>query len=126
MSSSLSTRFGIAAREAAKNGSSAIAAPNASRMSQMGVSTNAMPVKNAAPTASDQIITFRRSKRSPRWPASGPSSPATPNVSSSASACMNGEWVRSHTVKFSAVNAAAPPVTEMQATDGESSDVGSR
>ena len=110
---SSSTRFGIAAREAEKNGSSAIAEPKASPISCIGVRANAMARKNAAATASDSTMTFRRSNRSPSAPANGPRSPATPNVSSSESACIAGECVRSHTVKLSAVYAAAPPVTEM-------------
>ena len=112
MSSGSSTRFGIAAREADRNGSSAIAEANASRISASGECTNTIAAKNTHEIASDQISTLRRSSRSPRAPANGPISPATPNVNSSDNACMNGECVRSQTVKLSAVNAAAPPVTD--------------
>ena len=59
------------------------------------------------------IITFRRSNRSPSAPPNGPMSPATPKVISNESACIPGECVVFQTVKFSAVYAAAPPVTEM-------------
>ena len=74
---------------------------------------NTIATKNEAEIASDQIITFLRSKRSPSAPAKEPSSPATPKVRSSDNACMLGECVRSQTVKFRAVYAAAPPVIEI-------------
>ena len=92
-SSSDSTRFGIAAREAEKNGSSAIAEPNASAINTRGPWPNAIAAKKAAETASDTTMTLRRSKRSPRAPAKGPSRPATPNVSSRDIACISGECV---------------------------------
>jgi hypothetical protein len=103
MSSSRSTRFGIAARDAEKNGSSLIAEPNASTIRSSGSSTKTIAMKNADANASDAIITLRRSNRSPSAPANGPRIPATPNVSNSDSACIPGEWVRSQIVKFSAV-----------------------
>jgi hypothetical protein len=103
MSCSRSTRFGIAAREAEKNGSSAIAEPKARTIRSQGASANTIPMKNTDDTASAQIITRRRSNRSPSAPAKGPRIPATPNVSSRERACMPGEWVRSQIVKFSAV-----------------------
>src|SRR4029079_5976304 len=65
MSSSESTGFGIAARDAVKNGSSASADPNARPINHSGVSTNAIATKNSADTPSHPIITVRRSKRAP-------------------------------------------------------------
>ncbi len=97
-SSSDSTRFGIAARDAEKNGSSAIADPNAKAISSPGSFAKIIAAKKTAEIASDQIITVLRLYRSPSAPVSGPTRPATPNVSRSDSACMKGEWVRSHTV----------------------------
>ena len=112
-SSSDSTRFGIAARDAVKNGISASAEPKANRINSSGACANAIATKNTVETASDTIITMRRSNRSPSAPPNGPTMPATPNVSSSESACIPGECVFSQTVKLSAVYAAAPPVTEI-------------
>ena len=97
-SSSDSTRFGIAAREAEKKGSSAIADPNARAIRTPGSLAKTIAAKKAAEIASDQIITVLRLYLSPRAPVRGPIRPATPNVSRSDSACMKGEWVRSHTV----------------------------
>src|SRR5437870_10427153 len=111
--SSDSTRFGIAARDAERNGSSAIADPKARTIRVAGACTNTIARKNPAEIASDQIITFLRSKRSPRAPATEPRSPATPKVRSNDNACMLAECVRSHTVKLRAVYAAAPPVIEI-------------
>ena len=96
--SSDSTRFGIAARDAEKNGSSAIADPKARTIKVAGACANTIARKNAAEIASDQIITLLRSKRSPSAPAKEPSSPATPKVRSRDSACMLGECVRCQTV----------------------------
>ncbi len=55
-----STRFGIAAREAEKNGSSAIAEPNASAISRPGSFAKTIAAKKTAEIASDQIITVLR------------------------------------------------------------------
>jgi hypothetical protein len=97
-----------------KKGRSAIAEANASRISPGTACTNAIAAKNTIEIASDQIITIRRSYRSPSTPANGPTIPATPNVSSNESACIAGECVRDQTVKLSAAYAAALPVTEMR------------
>src|SRR5262245_17698794 len=59
-------------------------------------------------------MTFRRSNRSPRMPPSGANTPLTPNVSSNDADSQAAEPVRSYTVKFSAANAAAPPVIEIR------------
>ncbi len=112
-SPSSSTRLGIAAREVVMNGISASADPKASRINRSGAWANAIAAKNTAETASHQIITLRRSNRSPSAPPNGPRIPATPKVSSNESACIPGECVRLQMVKFNAVYAAAPPVTEM-------------
>ena len=46
----------------------------------------------SAPTSSEAIITFLRSKRSPTCPAKGPTNPPTPNVSSNVADNQPGEW----------------------------------
>ena len=93
-----STRFGIAARDAEKNGSSAIADPNARAISTPGSFAKTIAAKKPAAIASDQIITALRLNRSPSAPVNGPTMPATPNVSRSESAAMYDECVRSQTV----------------------------
>ena len=98
MSSGVSTRFGMAARDAVKNGTSASAEPNASRISIIGACANAIAAKNRVETASATIITVRRSNRSPSAPPNGPTMPATPKVMSSESACIPGECVVFQTV----------------------------
>ena len=55
-----STRFGIAALDAEKNGSSAIADPNASAISSPGSFAKTIAAKKTAEIASDQIITVLR------------------------------------------------------------------
>ena len=98
MSSAESTRFGMAARDAVKNGTSASAEPNASRINIIGVCAKAIAAKNTVETASATIITFRRSNRSPSAPPNGPTIPATPKVISNESACIPGECVVFQTV----------------------------
>ena len=114
MSSSRSARAGIAAAEADQNGDSAMAEANASGTSSAGRVTNAIAAKNTAATTSAQIITCRRSNRSPRCPVTGPRMPTTPNVSSRVPDCQSAECVECQTENISAVYAAAPPVTEMR------------
>ena len=103
MSSSRSTRFGIAAAEADQNGDSAIADTNASAISGFGASTNAIAKNTAAAIDSEIIITLRRSNRSPKCPVSGERMPTTPNVSRSATDCHVAECVSFHTVNINAV-----------------------
>ena len=94
--------LGIAASEAEKNGASATADRNAHVRSHAGSDDSAIIPKHTAPASSEAIMTFRRSKRSPRMPAGGPMNPRTPNVSSSDSATHDAEPVFSKIVKFSA------------------------
>ena len=88
----------MAARDAVKNGTSASAEPNASRINIIGVCAKAIAAKNTVETASAMIITFRRSNRSPSAPPNGPINPATPKVISNESACIPGECVVFQTV----------------------------
>src|SRR3990172_1941694 len=92
---SSSTKFGIAAADAEKNGASARGDRNAIATSQTGSSANANAAKQAAPARSETIITVRRSNRSPSEPANGPTNPDTPNVSRSVAESHVAEPVRS-------------------------------
>ena len=93
ISLSPSTRFGIAAAEADQNGTSTTAEKNANRIRSDGACASPMHRKNSAPSRSDQIITRRRSNRSPRVPAKMPTNPVTPNVRSSVAESQAAECV---------------------------------
>jgi hypothetical protein len=91
---SSSTRFGMAAADAARNGDSASADRNATNNNHTGSCTNAIAAKQTAPARSDTTITRLRSKRSPSVPANSPTNPTVPNVRNSAAATHAAEWVR--------------------------------
>ncbi len=106
--------MGIAAREAEKNGASAIADRNANASNHAGSCASAIAPKHSAAAPSDASITRRRSNRSLRCPANGPTRPSIPNVSSRVADSQIAEpSVRSKIVAISAVYAAAPPATEI-------------
>ena len=74
-SSSGGTRFGIAACDDERYGDCAIAPSAASPISTVGACANTSARLTTAPAASEQIITMRRSKRSPSMPANGAARP---------------------------------------------------
>ena len=102
----------MAAVEAERYGDWAIAPSAASPISTVGACTNTSARFTTAPAASEQIMTMRRSKRSPSMPANGAARPYVPITASSAAEPQMAEWVRPKTSAMSATKATSPPATE--------------
>ena len=111
-SSSSGTRFGIAAVDAERYGDCATAASADRPISAVGAWTNTSTTLTPAPAPSDQIMTMRRSKRSPSMPANGAARPYVPTTARSAAEPQIAEWVRPKTSAMSATKATSPPAAE--------------